>query len=102
MRPSQPSPGIVLWLWRWFWRVTFFVSIGYGWYCFYVPKNDIAWADDYPMAKQLAVQSGKPMILFFTGEWCVPCRIMKRTIWADDQVESVVNAGFTPSTNTRG
>ncbi len=36
------------------------------------------------------------MILFFTGQWCVPCRIMKRTVWADDKVEMVVNAGFTP------
>jgi protein disulfide-isomerase len=36
------------------------------------------------------------MILFFTGKWCVPCRIMKRTVWADEKVESVVNAGFTP------
>ena len=37
------------------------------------------------------------MVLFFTGEWCVPCRIMKRTVWADDEVESVVNERFTPS-----
>ena len=95
-RTSQRSPGIVLSLWRWFWRVTLIVSLAYAWFCFYVPKNDIVWADDYPSAKQLAVQSGKPMILFITGEWCVPCRIMKRTVWADDKVESVVNAGFTP------
>ena len=95
-RSSQSSPGIVLWLWRWFWRVTLVVSLGYAWYCFYVPKNDIHWADDYPSAKQVAVQSGKPMILFFTGEWCVPCRIMKRTVWSDEKVESVVDAGFTP------
>ena len=36
------------------------------------------------------------MVLFFTGEWCVPCRIMKRTVWADEEVEAIVNAGFTP------
>ncbi|QDV24789.1 thioredoxin family protein [Aureliella helgolandensis] len=93
---AQSSPGIALWLWRWFWRVTLVVSLSYAWYCFYVPKNDIAWAEEYPAAKLSAAQSGKPMVLFFTGKWCVPCRIMKRTVWADEQVESVVNAGFTP------
>lgn len=36
------------------------------------------------------------MILFFTGTWCVPCRIMKRTVWADGEVEAVVKAGFSP------
>lgn len=36
------------------------------------------------------------MILFFTGTWCVPCRIMKRTVWADEQVTASVNAAFIP------
>jgi thioredoxin 1 len=83
-------------LWRWFWRITLVVSLGYAWYCYYVPNNEIAWAADYPAAVQRTAQSGKPMVLFFTGKWCVPCRIMKRTVWADEEVEAVVNAGFTP------
>ena len=93
---SQPHRGKVLWLWRWFWRVTLVVSLGYAWYCFYVPSNNIAWADNYTSAQQQAAQSGKPLILFFTGEWCVPCRIMKRNVWADEQVTASVNSGFVP------
>lgn len=82
--------------WRWFWIGTLVVSLPYAWYCFYVPSNKIAWADDFTSAQQKASQSGKPIILFFTGDWCVPCRIMKRTVWADEQVTASVNKSFIP------
>lgn len=36
------------------------------------------------------------MILYFTGKWCVPCRIMKRKVWADERVTAFVNAQFIP------
>ena len=84
--------------WRWFWIATLVVSLPYAWYCFYVPANKIAWADDYTAAQQQAAQSNKPIILFFTGKWCVPCRIMKRTVWADEQVKASVNSSFIPVT----
>ena len=84
--------------WRWFWITTLVVSLPYAWYCFYVPSNNIAWANDFVSAQQQASQSGKPIILFFTGKWCVPCRIMKRTVWADEQVTAAVNNSFIPVT----
>ena len=82
--------------WRWFWLSTIPVSIGWVWYDFYAPSNHVTWAKDYASAEQAATKSGKPMILFFTGEWCSPCRIMKRTVWADQEVENTVNARFIP------
>ncbi len=91
---SQPDRGTFPWLWRWFWRATLVVSLIYAWYCFYVPSNDIAWAPSHTSAQQQAAHSGKPILLFFTGKWCVPCRIMKRSVWADEQVAASVNAGF--------
>ena len=82
--------------WRWFWLSTIPVSLVWVWYDFYVPANHVAWAKDYASAQSQAAQSGKPMIVFFTGKWCVPCHIMKRTVWADPEVEAAVQAGFTP------
>lgn len=92
----QSRSNILRFMWVWFWRFTLVISLGYAWYCFYVPSNEIAWAKDYTSAHQVAQSSGKPTILFFTGKWCVPCRIMKRTVWSDAEVESIVNTGFTP------
>jgi protein disulfide-isomerase len=83
-------------LWRWFWLTFLMVSLGYAWYSFYVPSNDVVWADDIASARELAADSGKNMLLFFTAEWCVPCRIMKREVFADEQVMAVINAQVVP------
>ncbi|MEW4565201.1 thioredoxin family protein [Bremerella sp. JC770] len=93
---SAPKSQKVIPFWRIFWLTFLVVSLAYAWYCFYAPSNHIAWADNVPAAQQQAAKTGKPMILVFTGQWCVPCRIMKRQVWADPQVTAAVNAEFIP------
>ncbi len=91
-----PARGRRFNFWRYFWLSFLVVSLGYTWYCFYAPPNNIAWAESFDAAKKQSTDSGKPMILYFTGKWCVPCRIMKRQVWADPEVASLVNGQFIP------
>jgi len=99
--PSTPStdsptgaPRAKFNFWRWFWLSTIPISLGWLWHDFYAPDNHVTWSKDYASAQQQATRTGKPIIVFFTGKWCSPCRIMKRNVWADSEVESKVNAGF--------
>jgi protein disulfide-isomerase len=52
---------------RFFWLVFLVVSLAFVWYCFYVPTHNTAWADSYAAAQEQATDSGKPIILYFTG-----------------------------------
>lgn len=93
---SPPSRKGVFHFWRCFWLTFLVLSLSYAWYSFYAPSNDIAWADNYDSAQQKANDSDKPIILYFTGEWCSPCRVMRRQVWADEEVKTLVNSQFIP------
>ena len=92
--PAQKKKKFTFW--RAFWLAFLAASLTAAWYSFYTPSNNVAWAGSYASAQQSAADSGKPMVLFFNGEWCVPCRVMKRQVWADEEVTASVNAGFVP------
>jgi len=82
--------------WRWFWLTFLVSSLAYAWYSFYVPANDVVWAGNMAPARELAYDSDKNMLLFFTGEWCSPCRIMKREVFADEEVMKAINSQVIP------
>ena len=71
-------------------------SLVYAWYSFYVPTNDVDWAANMVSARELANDYDKNMLLFFTGEWCSPCRIMKREVFADKEVMKAINSHVVP------
>jgi thioredoxin 1 len=53
--------------WRWFWLTFLVVSLGYAWYSFYVPSNEMVWTDTIVSAKKIASSSDKNIMVFFTG-----------------------------------
>lgn len=83
-------------IWRWFWLTFLFVSLAYAWYSFYTPSNNIEWVENITTPQDITDNSGKNTLLFFTGKWCVPCRIMKREVFADKEVTKIINSKVTP------
>jgi protein disulfide-isomerase len=82
--------------WRWFWLSFLVISIAYAGYSFYVPSNDVNWAEDMVSAQEMANESDKNIMLFFTGEWCTSCRIMKREIFANEEAMKAINSKVIP------
>lgn len=77
--------------WSFFWLTFLLVSLWYAWYSFYAPSNDVKWTNELSSAKELAKKSDKNIMIFFTGKWCSPCRVMKRQVFADDEVMRAIN-----------
>ena len=78
--------------WSIFWLTFLVVSLWYAWYSFYVPSNKKTWKYNIESAQKLTNNTNKSIMIFFTGQWCSPCRIMKREVFADDEVMNAVNA----------
>jgi len=82
--------------WSFFWLTFLVVSLWYAWYSFYAPSNNITWTNNLESAQKLAINSDKNIMVFFTAEWCSPCRIMKRQVFADNEVKPVIDANVIP------
>jgi thioredoxin 1 len=82
--------------WQFFWLTFLVVSLWYAWYSFYAPSNDITWNNNIESARNLASNSDKNMMIFFTADWCSPCRIMKRQVFADNDVMKAMDAKIVP------
>lgn len=57
--------------------------------------DKIDWSEDYTQARQIAAQSGKPVLLLFTGSnWCPACMKLEREVLKNPEFARLVKDRF--------
>lgn len=80
------------------WVVVLLVLVGgiFAYRHFGGPGRAMAdWKSDWEAGLEAAEQTGKPMLVLFTADWCPPCQQMKRDVFADSQVAQRLRNDFT-------
>ncbi len=56
----------------------------------------LEWHLPGPEATAHAAEAGKPILYFFTAEWCAPCHHLKRAVFADPEKAELIAASYVP------
>lgn len=59
-------------------------------------ERETLWRTDYEQAISLATQQDRPVLLRFTADWCVPCRVMDQNVFPNQDVKAALAAHVVP------
>lgn len=54
------------------------------------------WLDSPDEAANVAVRSGKMILISVGADWCHSCKKMDRETWSDEKVQQAINKSFVP------
>ena len=58
--------------------------------------DGIDWQQSFPEASSMAHETGRPILIKFTADWCPPCQQMKQNAWPNEQVRQAVETRYVP------
>ena len=54
----------------------------------------VTWHDDFYAASELAEKQRKPLLVFYTADWCPPCQTLKKEVLSDPDIVAYLSEHF--------
>ncbi len=59
-----------------------------------VEPEEVEWIQDYEAAREMAVQTSRPVLLFITSDGCHYCEMMRREVFRDSTIVAKLKSSF--------